>query len=103
MTTTTTTVTPKQIRQYHDEGYFVLESVVPPEHLELLRREATYAIDRIDAIMDAQGTDTLGLCHRGKRYFSSHVWYERLLRTVFWGDHDGCSNSQLSSTEVVRS
>ena len=58
-----------QVRQYRDEGYVVLESVIPDEHLQALRDEAQHHIDAIHEEMDAQGTDTLGISHRDKRYF----------------------------------
>lgn len=73
----TPVVSPEQVQQFQEEGYFILEGVVPEHLLELLRNEAQYAIDRIDAQMDRQGVDQLGICHRGKRYFSAHVWRER--------------------------
>ena len=66
------TLSPEQIEQYHDEGYTVLERVIPEEHLEALRAEAQHHIDLIHAEMDAQGSDTLGISHRDKRYFISN-------------------------------
>ena len=66
------TVSPAQVEQYHDEGYTVLERVIPQEHLEALRAEAQHHIDLMHAEMDAQGTDTLGISHRDRRYFISN-------------------------------
>src|SRR5258708_3637009 len=62
-------ITEEQKKQYQDEGYFILESVIPPEHLELLREECQRFIDRIHREMDAAGTDVLGINHRNSRYF----------------------------------
>jgi ectoine hydroxylase-related dioxygenase (phytanoyl-CoA dioxygenase family) len=62
-------MTPEQRRQYQEDGYFVLERVIPPEHLETLRRELDAAIERVHAEMDAQKTDVLGINHRNRRYF----------------------------------
>ncbi len=84
MATDTPLVTQKDVQQYRDEGYFVLKSALPEEHLDLLRHEADYAIDRIHQQMDRERVDSIGICHRGKRYFSAHVWRERpeLLRFI---------------------
>ena len=62
-------VTEAQKRQYQDEGYFLLENVIPSEHLQNLREEAQRFIDDMDAEMDRQGVTTLGISHKGNRYF----------------------------------
>jgi ectoine hydroxylase-related dioxygenase (phytanoyl-CoA dioxygenase family) len=63
--------------QYHDEGYFVLESVLSTAELELLRGGAQFSIDRLDEIMDREGVDRLGINARGKRYFSNMIYQQR--------------------------
>jgi hypothetical protein len=70
-------VTPAMLDQYRTEGYFVLESVLSPDELELLRSGAQFSMDRLDAIMDREGVDRIGINARGKRYFSSMVYQER--------------------------
>ena len=77
MTSTTDLVTREHLEQFRDEGYFVLDSVLTDEQLELLRGGAQYSIDKLDAAMDAAGTDSLGINHRGKRYFSSMIYQDR--------------------------
>lgn len=62
-------ITEAHREQYLRDGYFVLESVIPENHLELLRSTCDQAIRSMDAKMDEQGTDVLGINHRGKRYF----------------------------------
>lgn len=62
-------ITDNKIEQFHTDGYFVLESVIPDEHLALLRRACQSAIEKMDAEMDAQGTDVIGINHRNQRYF----------------------------------
>lgn len=62
-------ISSEQVKQYFNEGYTVLEGVIPEEHLAALRDEAQRHIDSMHAEMDAQNTDTLGISHRGKRYF----------------------------------
>ena len=70
-------VSPQMLDQYRAEGYFVLESVLSADELELLRSGAQYSMDRLDAQMDAEGVDRLGINARGKRYFSAMVYQER--------------------------
>jgi ectoine hydroxylase-related dioxygenase (phytanoyl-CoA dioxygenase family) len=78
-------VSPEQIRQFRDKGYFVLESVVPPADRETLRNECQRFIDERDSEMDRLGVDTIDLDHRGQRYFVD-AWgkspaVERFLRS----------------------
>lgn len=56
-------------QQYENEGYFILESIVPEAHLQLLRDKVMENIARLDAAMDAKGVDRLDLNHKGSRYF----------------------------------
>jgi ectoine hydroxylase-related dioxygenase (phytanoyl-CoA dioxygenase family) len=80
-------VTEDQRRQYREEGYFVLPGVLSDGDLELLRSGAAYAITRMDAEMDARGTDRLDINVRGRRYFSSKVAEERReLRSFLFGE-----------------
>ena len=71
-TTATATITPEQKQAYQRDGYFVLEAVIPPDHLEMLREEAAKYIERIHAQMDAAGKDVIGINHRNSRYFISN-------------------------------
>ncbi len=70
-------ITDDMIRQYHDDGYFILERVIGEQDLELLRSAAQFSIERADAKMDEAGVDRLGIDARGKRYFSNMVYQER--------------------------
>jgi ectoine hydroxylase-related dioxygenase (phytanoyl-CoA dioxygenase family) len=82
-----TLVTAQLKEQYEREGYFVLEQALSAEQLELLRSGAQYSIDKLDAEMDAAGTDSIGISHRGKRYFSSMIYQDRPeLRDFLFGD-----------------
>lgn len=62
-------VTEAQKKQYRDEGYFLLERVLPEEQLRTLRSECAELIAEQDAAMDRQGTDVLNLSRRNSRYF----------------------------------
>lgn len=87
MLTATRGITEEQKRQYREEGYFILEKVIPDEHLEMLRDECQYAIDRIDADMDRQGVDVLGINHRNSRYFANDCYlYRPILGQFIFGD-----------------
>lgn len=76
----TPAVTAEHREQFQREGYFVLESVIADRHLHLLRQVAGQAVEEMDAQMDREGSDTLGINHRGKRYFvgQTYATYPRL-------------------------
>jgi ectoine hydroxylase-related dioxygenase (phytanoyl-CoA dioxygenase family) len=60
-------------RRFHDEGFFILENVVPAEQLDALRSECGRFVLARDAEMDRLGVDAIDLDHRGSRYFL-HAW-----------------------------
>jgi ectoine hydroxylase-related dioxygenase (phytanoyl-CoA dioxygenase family) len=62
-------ITSEHERQFREEGFFVLERVVPPGDLETLRGECRRFVDERDREMDRLGVDTIDLDHRGSRYF----------------------------------
>jgi ectoine hydroxylase-related dioxygenase (phytanoyl-CoA dioxygenase family) len=59
----------EHVRQFREEGFFVLEGIVPPGDLDKLRGECQRFIDERDREMDRLGVDQLDLDHRGSRYF----------------------------------
>ena len=65
-------ITKEQKQQFDDEGYFLLENVIPSSFLELLRGECQNFINQKNADMDQKGLDVIGLNHRNKRYFISN-------------------------------
>ena len=62
-------VTREHARRFDDDGFFILEGVVAPSDLEVLRRECGRLVDERNREMDRLGVDTLDLDHRGRRYF----------------------------------
>ncbi len=58
-----------QARQFDEQGFFVLERVLPPTELAMLRRECDRLVDQRVREMDALGVDRIDLDHRGSRYF----------------------------------
>ena len=79
------TETALQISEFRDEGYFILESVIPDSVLDMLREECAAFIARKEAEMEAASTDVMGINHRGKRYFISRQFKqsERLHEFLF--------------------
>ena len=54
--------------QFREEGFFILEGVIPEAHLEILRDSCDHLIEAMHAEMDRLGTDHIHISHRGKRY-----------------------------------
>jgi len=61
-------ITDQHRRQYVEEGYFILEGVIPDEHLRILRDSCEHLIQLMHQEMDRLGTDHIHISHRGKRY-----------------------------------
>jgi ectoine hydroxylase-related dioxygenase (phytanoyl-CoA dioxygenase family) len=61
----------QQSRQFAEQGFAVFPGVLVGTPLELLRRECDALVAREDARMDELGVDTIGISHRGKRYFAN--------------------------------
>jgi len=78
-------ITEAQKKQFQEEGYFILERCVPEEHLQLLRDNCQYFIDKADAEMAAKGVERSGINAKGKRYFASYAYRDKpaLGRFVF--------------------
>lgn len=60
-----------QAEHFKREGYALFPGALNAEALKLLRRECDAFVAREDARMDAAGVDTIGISHRGKRYFAN--------------------------------
>jgi ectoine hydroxylase-related dioxygenase (phytanoyl-CoA dioxygenase family) len=60
-----------QRAQFREEGYFILERVIPDDVLTMLREECAYFVGTMDGWMDALGVTTIDLNRRGNRYFVS--------------------------------
>jgi len=69
MPATVAPTTPEHARRFANDGFFVLDRVVPPSDLEILRAECDRLVDERDDEMRRLGTDRLDLDHRGRRYF----------------------------------
>ena len=60
-----------QSEQFATEGYAVFERVLEGTMLQMLRQQCSSFIAREDARMDTLGVDTIGITHRGRRYFAN--------------------------------
>jgi len=73
----TPVVTDEHKRKYQEDGFFILEGVIPEDELEMVRRECADLIAAQDAEMDRLGTDTLNLSRRNSRYFVFLAYRDR--------------------------
>lgn len=78
---TTPAIPQDQVDQYHDEGYMILEAVIPQDMLQMLREECSYFLGYMDAEMDAQGVEKQGINHGRNRYFISNRYH---MSTRMW-------------------
>lgn len=62
-------VSAENLESWERDGFFVLQSVVPQEHIDLLRSLVAELIEEADAKMDALGVERLGINSKGSRYF----------------------------------
>ena len=83
--TTKSVITDQHRQQFIDEGYFILESVIPDDHLQIIRDACDYLIDLMHQEMDRLGTDHIHISHRGKRYHIAKQYEQapRLSEYVF--------------------
>lgn len=61
----------QQARDFVEQGYAVFPGALAGAVLALLRDECDAFVAREDARMDELGVDTIGISHRGKRYFAN--------------------------------
>jgi hypothetical protein len=61
----------QQARDFVEQGYAVFPGALAGAALALLREECDAFVAREDARMDELGVDTIGISHRGKRYFAN--------------------------------
>ena len=65
-------ISKSQIEQFQEEGYFILESVIPEITLNSLRETCDTLVEEMDAQLDKEETATRNITHRQKRYFISN-------------------------------
>ena len=67
-------ISKSQIEQFREDGYMILESVIPVDHLQMLRDLCQKFIEQMEARMDREGTNVIGINHRDRRYFVSNCY-----------------------------
>lgn len=89
-----------QRARFARDGYAVFEGVLAGEALDLLRASCDAFVAREEARMDAAGTDTLGISHRGRRYFANECQREQpeLRRILFSADMAAICRATLGDT-----
>ena len=76
----------RQRRQFAEQGFAVFEGLLNDEALATLRDACGRFVAREDARMDAAGVDSLGITHRGRRYFANECQRETpALRPILFG------------------
>ena len=70
-------ITDEQKRQYQEDGFFILDKVIPDDVLETLRNECDSLIAEQDAEMERQGVTELNLSRKNSRYFVFLAYKER--------------------------
>lgn len=76
-TITTFHVTEEQKRKYQEDGFFILDKVIPDRDLEILRSECSELIADQDREMDRLGVNELNLSRRNSRYFVFLAYKDR--------------------------
>ncbi len=62
-------ITPQQIEQFRQDGYFIVENALTDQQLNMLRSECQRYVDDYESEMEAKGVTDLGISHYKKRYF----------------------------------
>ncbi len=71
--------TDAHVRQYREDGYFVVPSLFDASVVTMLREECAGAVHLVEDAMNAAGRDSLGLNHRNRRYIVP-LQYQRSAR-----------------------
>ncbi len=80
-------ISTKQLAQFHQQGFFILERAITPEQLEGLRAECGRYVAMFDSEMEAKGVTTLGINHYKARYFIGNRGNESSIITDFLFSH----------------
>ena len=76
-----------QRRQFAEQGYAVFKGLLGGAALETLRDACGRFVAREDARLDAAGVDSLGITHRGRRYFANECQRDTpALRDILFSD-----------------
>src|SRR5574338_49573 len=70
-------ITDEHKRKYKEDGFFILDKVIPEDELELIRKECMVLIDEQDREMEKLGVTELNLSRKNSRYFVFNSYKER--------------------------
>lgn len=70
-------ITEEQRKKYREDGFFILDKVIPDDVLETLRNECNSLIAEQDSEMDKLGVTELNLSRKNSRYFVFLAYKER--------------------------
>ena len=62
-------ISEEQKKKYREDGFFILENIIPEKELETVRNKCVELIEQQNREMDSLGTDILNLSRRNSRYF----------------------------------
>ena len=86
-TTSSLAISEEQKQLFADEGYMILEGVIPGDLLQMLREECSYFIGYMDAKMDDGKLAKGALSSRGNRYFVNDMYrYSNRLWQFIYSD-----------------
>jgi ectoine hydroxylase-related dioxygenase (phytanoyl-CoA dioxygenase family) len=86
MISTASPVTQEQVRRFQQDGFFVLDRILPAQDLRALQDECQRFVDARDTEMDRLGVEILDLDHRGRRYFLPAYQHSAPIRRFLAGD-----------------
>lgn len=70
-------ITDDQKKKYQEDGFFILDKVIPDRNLEILRSECSELIRLQDEEMNSRNTDMLNLSRKNSRYFVFLAYKDR--------------------------
>ena len=71
------------VEQYREEGFCVLPAAINAGPLSMLREECAYFVGYMDALLDERRVTSMGITHRGQRYFISNRFRQSRQVTSF--------------------
>lgn len=83
-------ITAEHKRKYNEDGFFILDEVLQNEHLDIIRKECDFLVEKQNHQMDKEGVDELNLSRRNSRYFIFNSYKDRpLLGSFIFSDFMG--------------
>lgn len=70
-------ITEEQKRKYREDGFFILEKVIPEDELEFIRKDCMELITQQDKEMEKAGVTELNLSRKNSRYFVFNSYKDR--------------------------